>query len=151
MVNFDLTGEHPWVSVPEKLDSVIELNEDDIIEEEVLNQVIEDGINCMAQLAFENADAKGFHNPPPSFPESLALIHSEVSEALEDYRKGHLPQAIWYTDEGKKICGIGSELADVVIRVGHLAAMHKIDLGSIVVQKMEYNKTRSHRHGNKVL
>lgn len=41
------------------------------------------------------------------FPEVLALIHSEVSEALEEYRSGHEATEIYYGDKRNlsAICG----------------------------------------------
>ncbi len=44
-------------------------------------------INELAKAAYENAKAKGFYDKPVSIPERMALIHSELSEALEADRK----------------------------------------------------------------
>ncbi len=74
------------------------------------------------------------------------LIHSEVSEALEDYRTGTMYAL--RTDKGKPI-GFPSELADIVIRVGDLCGYLGIDLESAVAEKMAFNATREHRHGGK--
>lgn len=46
-------------------------------------------------------------------PDKLGLIHSEASEALEDYRVDHMKTVI--RDDGKPT-GFGSELGDVCIR-----------------------------------
>ena len=80
-------------------------------------------------------------------PEKLCLIHSEVSEALEEHRNGHAPTEIYYT--GEKPEGIGIELADVVIRVLDLCGALGIDLEGMIELKMTYNATRPHRHGGK--
>lgn len=80
-----------------------------------------------------------------TIPEKLALIHSEVSEALEDYRNGFLKLNI---ENGKPV-GFPSELADIVIRVYDLAGALEIDLDAVLDLKHEYNKTRAYRHGNK--
>ena len=82
-----------------------------------------------------------------SIPEKLCLIHSEVSEALEDYRVGKLFEVP--NDKGKPE-GLPTELADIVIRVADLSVALGIDLEATIARKLAYNKTRSHRHGGKV-
>lgn len=61
-------------------------------------------ITEMAQGAFTNAKAKGFHDKPREFSTAIALCHSELSEAMEADRnfKDYLNQAakecdvLWY-------------------------------------------------------
>ena len=85
-----------------------------------------------------------------SFVEFIALTHSELSEALEDFRKGHAPNEVWYEGaDGKKPCGIPSEMADVVIRVIGACRKHGIDLQAAVEEKLAFNATRPFRHGGK--
>lgn len=81
-----------------------------------------------------------------NIPEMLALIHSEVSEALEDYRAGAMEMST--LPSGKPV-GFESELADTVIRVCDLAGYLGIDLERAIAEKMAYNATRGHRHGGK--
>ena len=89
------------------------------------------------------------------FPALLALIHSEVSEALEAYRKpeqGYPDGDAWgWIGPNGKPEGILSELADVVIRIFDLVGA--LGMGSrfvsVLVAKMRYNRTRPHRHGGK--
>ncbi len=76
----------------------------------------------------------------------LALVTSEVSEAVEAVRNGEPHLNIV---EGKPE-GIGAELADVVIRVMDLCEALDINLETCMVVKAEYNRTRPHRHGGKL-
>jgi NTP pyrophosphatase (non-canonical NTP hydrolase) len=69
-------------------------------------------------------------------PAVLALIHSEVSEALEAFRK----------DDPENFA---EEMADVVIRVLDCTHGLGIDLGMAVLEKLEVNRGRGHRHGGK--
>lgn len=78
----------------------------------------------------------------------LALIHSEVSEALEEYRNGRLPTEV-YTGNNGKPEGIPIELADVIIRVLDYCGYAGIDIDAAISQKHEYNKSRPYRHGGK--
>jgi NTP pyrophosphatase (non-canonical NTP hydrolase) len=120
------------------------------IEERKLLLLPVDSINGMAQEAFDNAEAHGFHEEGQSpIPEMLMLIVSEAAEALEEDRKsGFLIDPIRYREDGKPE-GFGPELADIVIRTGHLAAAQGIDLADMVRQVQTFNRTRPHKHGKK--
>lgn len=107
-------------------------------------------INEMAEKAHAMALKKGWYDGGErSFPELIALCHSELSEALEEYRNGHSPAEEYAREDGKPE-GIHSELADVLIRVGDMAAYFGIDLESAVRGKMAFNATRPARHGGKI-
>lgn len=69
-------------------------------------------------------------------PEMLCLIHSEISEAMEGYRKD-LPD-----DKLPHRPMVEVELADAMIRIGDLATYLGCDLGGAIVEKMEFNRTR---------
>ena|SRR5579859_6975650 len=106
-------------------------------------------IQQLCKSAFDQAASKGWHDVARSFGDDIALITSELSEALEAYRDGYHYN---YTEvhEGKPE-GIPSELADACIRIFDLCERRGIDLEAAIKQKMEYNETRPYRHGGKIL
>lgn len=113
----------------------------------------------------------GWWETPPSFGEIIALCHSELSEAMEEYRDG---KPMVYCDaykgnaecnglldcsgvecfsvfRGRKPEGIATELADCIIRILDYCGHEGIDIDATVRIKHEYNKTRPYRHGGKKL
>lgn len=106
-------------------------------------------INDLVNEAHQNAIDKGWYEEPKSFGDFISLAHSELSEALEEFRQGKKVREIYYA--GEKPCGIPTELADLVIRVFDMCGYYGIDLEKAIDLKMAYNKTRSHRHGGKLL
>jgi NTP pyrophosphatase (non-canonical NTP hydrolase) len=95
------------------------------------------------------AKEKGFwpEGEQRNVPEMLALIHSEISEALEEHRKGVDPTDVYYREEDNKPEGFGVELADAVIRILDLAEGLGINLADRIQEKLEFNRTRPHKHG----
>lgn len=106
------------------------------------------GINELAKEIHENAVKHGWWDEKRGFPEVLALIHSEVSEALEEYRNGRSASEV-YTGSGGKPEDIPIELADVIIRILDYCGYAGIDIEAAIRQKHEYNKSRPYRHGGK--
>lgn len=106
------------------------------------------GINEVAKQIHENAVEHGWWDEERGFPEILALVHSEVSEALEEYRNGREATEIYFGDNGKPE-GIPIELADVIIRIFDYCGYARIDIDAAITQKHEYNKSRPYRHGGK--
>ena len=114
-------------------------------------------IKTLVAKAHENAVKHGFWEPPLPFGTAIALIHSELSEALEEERNGN--PDVWFAcnesdnfictpqDEteclmyGKEsLCkyrsrkpeGVAVELADAVIRIADLCGHLGIDLGAVI-------------------
>lgn len=77
--------------------------------------------------------------------EKLALVHSEVSEALEGHRKSLNDDKL--TDRLQ----IEVELADAVIRILDLTGALKLDIGGALQAKRQYNaKREDHQISNRM-
>lgn len=74
-------------------------------------------------------------------PEMLCLIHSEISEAMEGYRKS-TGGKVKMDDKLPHRPNAEVELADAMIRIGDLATFLGFDLGGAIVEKMAFNASR---------
>lgn len=118
-------------------------------------------LNELAKEAHQIAVEHGWWDQEPTFGDLVALMHSELSEALEEYRAGR--PMVYFMDvngfvvsdmserRGEKTEGIAGELADCIIRILDWAGHEGVDLDAILREKMAYNRTRPYRHGGKVL
>lgn len=87
----------------------------------------------------------------------LLLAHSEISEAVEDWRGMESLETLNLilfreNEQGTgftKPVGFPTEIADTIIRLLDLAQFIGIDIERVILDKMEYNKTRSYRHEGK--
>lgn len=93
-------------------------------------------VNSYCNRAYQIAKSKGWYEEKRETGTLLALIHSEVSEALEADRKGDVEN-------------FKEELADIVIRVFDLCGSRNIDLGKAIEEKMLKNEGREYKHGGK--
>lgn len=118
-------------------------------------------LNALAQRINETAHEHGFYPPEGrKFAEAIALMHSELSEALEEdralmplayvnerHRCEHGVSVLPCWDARCKPEGAAVELADALIRI--LDTMHEMgaDIDRIVDWKMRYNAGRPYKHG----
>lgn len=126
-------------------------------------------LNWYAFQAHRNSREHGFWPRPVEemFSEKIALMHSELSEALEEHRDGrpvhYVPvhqQGCTFSGEGLtpsttepcgdpacKPEGAAVELADALIRVLDTMYALGVDVDGVVREKMAYNANRPHMHG----
>lgn len=111
-------------------------------------------LNELAKEIHQIAVEHGWWENERNFGESLALVHSEVSEVLEDWRHGRSMDTIQWEvgpHSGKpKPAGIPIEMADIIIRVLDLCAFYGIDIETAITEKIAYNRERPYRHGGLV-
>lgn len=101
--------------------------------------VIRFAIEGLKKHVFETAKANGFHDDDGEFLYAFvraALIHTEVSEVVEELRK-----------DGVDWDKVAEECADIVIRVLDFAQTYDLPLGDAILSKMEKNRARPYKHG----
>ena len=92
----------------------------------------------------EVAQDKGWWDGERNDGELIALMHSELSEALEGLRHGN-----GSSDHIPEFNCAEEELADTVIRIADMCAARGWRLGEAIIAKMEFNSGRSRKHGGK--
>ena len=118
-------------------------------------------IQELVAKAHLNAIDKGFHEKRMEIGTMIALIHSELSEALEAHRAGQQIEFPASVGLSGYVMGLESdeyfkeklkdtfemEIADAVIRIADMCGLLDIDLESCIKAKMKYNATRPRLHG----
>ena len=102
-------------------------------------------LNRITKDIHQNAVEHGWWETNRELPETIALCHSELSEALEAYRED---QPMVWINNGKPD-GIAVEMIDCVIRILDWCGANDLDVEDILMKKHLYNKTRPYKHGNK--
>lgn len=79
-------------------------------------------------------DAKGFSSSHERIWEMLALIHTEISEATDAFKKGGTLE------------DVGEELIDAIIRIFHLLSALDLDADELFQAKMAKNWQRPYKY-----
>ena len=91
----------------------------------------------LIKISHKIAREKGWWSGERNDGELIALMHSELSEALEVLRN--------HAKKDK----LAEELADCCIRIFDYCGARRIDLQQAIKKKIRKNRLRPHRHGNK--
>jgi len=92
----------------------------------------------------KTAIEKGWWDADRNDGELIALIHSELSEALEALREGNPP-----CEKTGHFSSVTVELADAVIRIMDFAEARGYCIAGAIIAKMNFNRTRERMHGGK--
>lgn len=102
------------------------------------------GIRIMQKLAHETATNAGWYTDPKTgepiernFGEVVALMHSELSEALEADRKCLADDKLPHRD-GREV-----EFADVILRILDTAEDLGLDVAGAFIEKNRFNNKRA--------
>lgn len=116
---------------------------------------LRDALAAAEESVFLVNQNNGWFEDERTVGDDIALLHSEVSEMLEAYRDGGLDDQTQQTaDDDLRIAkpeGFGSEAADVLVRLLDTCRRRGVDLAYEFERKLQYNGTRGHKHGGKVM
>lgn len=114
------------------------------------------GLNELAENIHKDNVDRGFYDEPRETGTMLMLIVSELSEALEAYRKDKFVdkndlEGEFDKDKFKEKVKdtFEDEIADALIRILDMCGHMNIDIAKHVYQKLLYNRTRGYKHGGK--
>jgi NTP pyrophosphatase (non-canonical NTP hydrolase) len=114
-----------------------------------MGSYLEEDLANLAQQVHQINVKNGWYDFKRTPGDEVALLHSEVAELFECIRNNQWTTS--FEGEDNKPVGAHSECADILIRLMDFCNRYNINLGKEVETKLEYNKSRSYRHGGKVL
>ena len=136
--------EHPttqqklWMKLESLTSNVAEMRELLLRSEMSPEKQFIDSFTIAAMTAHNIAQSKGWWNSDRNDGEMIALMHSELSEALEGIRHGnpaseHIPE----------FTAVEEEFADVIIRIMDTAHVRGYRVAEAIVEKMKFNAGQS--------
>ena len=105
-----------------------------------------EAFHAIAKEVAEISEGKGWsiNSSTEGISSKIALMHSELSEALEALRRRDPP-----SDHIPPYSGMEEEFADVIIRIMHVAHALELRVGEAIIKKIEFNGNRPYKHGGK--
>lgn len=98
--------------------------------------------NDMAAISHKGAKERGFWERGPGVAELIALMHKELSQALQAHREGNRKD-----DKLPWLSGLSVQLADCVNRILDIDAALSLGVAEALVEKMAFNEQRGRLHG----
>ena len=112
--------------------------------ESVFDKQFVTAFNDLAGIVNTIAISKGWWKGERNDGEMIALMHSELSEALEGLRHGNP-----VSEHIGEFSAVEEELADVIIRIMDYALARNHRVAEAVIAKVTFNAGREYMHGGK--